>query len=245
MSATAAAQRDRRSRQRPLPAALNHDCVLEPDVLEGLLTHAQSDDAKVGTWELRQIPYEHPKDYDPVTLDVTWCSGAALLVRREAFMSVGGFDPRLFMYGEDVDLSWRLRAKGWRLGYRPRFAAVHRTYAYAHEVKPLQLFGSVLANLCLRARFGGLLRTLQGVTMLVAEIVGPQIVPRTSPRTGRRALEIFRPLVLLRAHERCFHGWFPALLRGLGIRDAPRRRLLRVFVPPRPALPTTRRSCRS
>jgi GT2 family glycosyltransferase len=156
---------------------LNQDCVLEPGALDGLLAHAEADDPKLGAWELRQIPYEHPKDYDPVTLDTTWCSGAALLVRREAFMSAGGFDSRLFMYGEDVDLSWRLRAKGWRLGYRPRFAAVHRTYAYANEVKPLQLFGSVLANLCLRARFGGFLRTLQGVAMLIGEIVGPQSFP--------------------------------------------------------------------
>ncbi len=51
---------------------------------------------------------------------------------------------------------------------------VHRTYAHANEVKPLQLYGSVLANLCLRARFGGLGRTLQGLAMLVAEIAGPQ-----------------------------------------------------------------------
>jgi GT2 family glycosyltransferase len=174
---------------------LNQDCVLEPGTLGELLAHAEADDPKVGTWELRQIPYEHPKDYDPVTLDTSWCSGAALLVRREAFDSIGGFDPRLFMYGEDVDFSWRLRAKGWRLGYRPRFAVVHRTYAHANEVKPLQLFGSVLANLCLRARFGGMLRTLQGVTMLVAEIAGPQSFP------GRRK-------GLVQALARFFARWF-------------------------------------
>ena len=34
-----------------------------------------------------------------------------------AFEAVGGFDPRLFMYGEDVDLSWRMRAAGWRILY--------------------------------------------------------------------------------------------------------------------------------
>src|SRR5260221_6832597 len=158
----------------PFFLALNQDCVLEPGVLDALLAECARDDTAIGAWELRQIPYEHPKDYDPVTLDTTWCSGAALLLRREAFMDVGGFDPRLFMYGEDVDLSWRLRAKGWRIGYRPRLAMVHRTYAHANEVKPLQLYGSVLANLCLRARFGGLGRTLQGLAMLVAEIAGPQ-----------------------------------------------------------------------
>ena len=47
---------------------------------------------------------------DPVTLDTVWCSGAAMLLRRSAFESVGGFAARIFMYGEDVDLSWRLRA---------------------------------------------------------------------------------------------------------------------------------------
>jgi GT2 family glycosyltransferase len=158
----------------PFFLALNQDCVLEPGALEELLDTAERDDAAVGAWELRQIPYEHPKDYDPVTLDTTWCSGAAVMFRRAAYESVGGFDPRLFMYGEDVDLSWRLRAKGWRLGYRPRAAVLHRTYRHANEVKPLQLYGSLLANLCLRARFGGLLRTLQGIAMLVAEIAGPQ-----------------------------------------------------------------------
>ena len=154
--------------------ALNQDCILEPGALDALLDSAQAGDAKIAAWEMRQVPYEHPKDYDPVTLDTTWCSGAAVMFRRAAYEAVGGFDPRLFMYGEDVDLSWRLRAAGWRLGYRPRAAVVHRTYKHANEVKPLQLYGSILANLCLRARFGGLLRTLQGVAMLVAEIASPQ-----------------------------------------------------------------------
>jgi len=156
---------------------LNQDCILEPGTLVPLLDLAANDDAKVAAWELRQIPYEHPKGYDPVTLESPWASGAAVLLRRAAFESVGGFEPRIFMYGEDVDLSWRLRAKGWRLTYQPRIAIVHRTYSVANEVKPLQVLGSVQSNLCLRARFGGLLRTLQGLAMLAAEIVAPQDFP--------------------------------------------------------------------
>jgi GT2 family glycosyltransferase len=156
---------------------LNQDCILEPGVLGRLVALAAADDEKVGVWELRQIPYEHPKGYDPVTLDVPWASGAALLVRRKAFDDVRGFEPHIFMYGEDVDLSWRLRAKGWRVVYQPRLAVVHRTYRVANEVKPLQVFGSVLSNLCLRARYGGILRTIEGWLMLCGEILAPQSFP--------------------------------------------------------------------
>jgi len=154
----------------PYALLLNQDCELEPGVLAALLAAAASTPDDVAAWELRQVPYEHPKAYDPVSLETPWVSGAALLVRRTAFEAVGGFDARLFMYGEDVDLSWRLRAAGWRLLYQPRLTVVHRTYREAGEVKPLQVFGGVQTNLCLRARYGGLLRTLQGLAMLGGEI---------------------------------------------------------------------------
>ena len=158
----------------PFLLVLNQDCVLEPNVLAPLLDVAIGDDARVAAWELRQLPYEHPKAYDPVTLDVPWVSGAATLFRRSAFAAVGGFEPRIFMYGEDVDLSWRLRAKGFRLRYLPRHTVVHRAYKSAEEVKPLQVFGGVETNLCLRARFGGRRRTLRGLLRLGAEILAPQ-----------------------------------------------------------------------
>ncbi len=161
----------------PFIFVLNQDCVLEPDVLRPLIALAERDDDAVAAWELRQIPYEHPKAYDPVTLDVPWVSGAALLLRRSAFEAVGGFEPRIFMYGEDVDLSWRLRAAGHRLRYVPRFASVHRTYDRPAQVKPLQVLGGVQTNLCLRARFGGVRNTIKGLVMIAVEIAAPQSFP--------------------------------------------------------------------
>ena len=172
---------------------LNQDCVLEPGVLDRLMTSAAGDPPEIAAWELRQIPYEHPKAYDPVTLDTPWASGAAVLLRRKAFEAVGGFEPRIFMYGEDVDLSWRLRARGWRVVYRPKLAVVHRTYREPGEVKPLQVIGGVLTNLCLRARFGGFLRTLEGLAMLAAEVLAPR-----SFRGRRRGLARAGLLFLLR-----------------------------------------------
>jgi GT2 family glycosyltransferase len=156
---------------------LNQDCVLEPGALEGLVEAAARSAEDVAAWEMRQIPYEHPKGYDPVTLETPWVSGAATLFRRSAFDAAGGFEPRIFMYGEDVDLSWRLRAGGMRLLYQPRIAVVHRTYRQAAEVKPLQVFGGVATSLCLRARYGGGLRTLEGLAMLAGEITAPNSFP--------------------------------------------------------------------
>ncbi|MER7081474.1 N-acetylglucosaminyl-diphospho-decaprenol L-rhamnosyltransferase [Saccharopolyspora kobensis] len=54
-----------------------------------------------------------------------WLSGSCLLLRREAFDSVDGFDPRYFMYFEDVDLGDRLRRKGWLNIYVPSAEVMH------------------------------------------------------------------------------------------------------------------------
>jgi GT2 family glycosyltransferase len=56
---------------------------------------------------------------------VDWCVAAALMVRREAFSSIGGFDPRIFLYGEEMDLCLRLIAAGWSIYYDPETAVVH------------------------------------------------------------------------------------------------------------------------
>jgi GT2 family glycosyltransferase len=161
----------------PFVLFINQDCVVEPGALDTLLDAAEASAPNVAAWEMRQVPYEHPKAYDPVTLDVPWVSGAAVLVRREAFASVDGFEPRIFMYGEDVDLSWRLRARGWRLTYQPKAAVVHHTYAVPAEVKPLQAFGSVAAGLRLRTRYGGFRETLTALSMLFGEILMPDSFP--------------------------------------------------------------------
>ncbi len=52
-------------------------------------------------------------------------SGAALLVRREAWDAVKGLDERFWMYGEDTDLCRRLGDEGWVCFYEPRARVYH------------------------------------------------------------------------------------------------------------------------
>ncbi|MEP7085340.1 MAG: glycosyltransferase, partial [Betaproteobacteria bacterium] len=156
---------------------LNQDIVLEPAALTILLDTALRDEANVAAWEMRQIPYEHPKVYDPATGAVPGVSGAAVMFRRQAFAEAGGFESRIFLYGEDVDLSWRLRARGWRLHYVARAAVQHLTYSYPEEIKRNQVLGGTLSNLLLRARFGSWRDVAQGVAMMCGEMMVPQSFP--------------------------------------------------------------------
>jgi GT2 family glycosyltransferase len=54
-----------------------------------------------------------------------WASAAAMIVRREEFLRVGGFDPRFFLYYEDRELSARYRDAGLPIGELPGFVGAH------------------------------------------------------------------------------------------------------------------------
>ncbi len=54
-----------------------------------------------------------------------WVSAAAMMVRRDAFESVGGFDDRFPLYFEDADLCARIRSAGWSVWYSPLSTMVH------------------------------------------------------------------------------------------------------------------------
>ena len=152
----------------------NVDLEFEPDSLTTLLATAQQDSSQafsntsIAAWECRQKPYEHPKDYHPVTGETAWCSSACVLFKTDAIQSVKGYDPLLFLYGEDVELSYRLRRQGYKLKYVPKATVWHYTYEEAAQVKPQQFLGSTLANVLLRCRYGRRHEVIQGFVMFMA-----------------------------------------------------------------------------
>jgi GT2 family glycosyltransferase len=52
-------------------------------------------------------------------------TAACMMVRRAAIDRVGFFDPDYFMFGEDLDLCYRLKSGGWKVFYLPTARAVH------------------------------------------------------------------------------------------------------------------------
>jgi GT2 family glycosyltransferase len=57
--------------------------------------------------------------------DVFWATGAALVVRRDAFLAAGGFDESFGMHMEEIDLCWRLQRAGGRVRVEPASRVFH------------------------------------------------------------------------------------------------------------------------
>lgn len=74
----------------------------------------------------------------PVEAPTGWLSGACMLLRREAFLSVGGFDPSYFMYCEDMDLCRRLADAGWQQVHVPTSVVLH-TGGHATRRRPREM----------------------------------------------------------------------------------------------------------
>jgi GT2 family glycosyltransferase len=59
------------------------------------------------------------------THEIEILSGAFMLMRKQALDKVGLLDEEFFMYGEDVDLSWRIILGGWKNYYFPGTRIIH------------------------------------------------------------------------------------------------------------------------
>ena len=111
----------RRSRSGPDPAWHTVPCAGDPfDVVNNVGTHLVGDGyaADRGWLERDNGQYERTEDV------FAWC-GAAVLLRADYLRDVGTFDERLFLYSEDLELSWRGLRRGWRHRYVPASVVRH------------------------------------------------------------------------------------------------------------------------
>jgi len=76
-----------------------------------------------------------PVSEAPAASEVPSLSGACLAIPREAWREAGGFSSPFFLYHEDVDLSLRLRSRGWVVGIEPAAVVDHDHEFSAYESK--------------------------------------------------------------------------------------------------------------
>lgn len=88
------------------------------------------------------------------TFETDWISGGAMLVRRDVFEKMGGFDENIFMYFEDVELCLRAKKQGSKIAVNPKAFVLHesgKSFASEREKKK-QYY--VSQNYYLRKHFG-------------------------------------------------------------------------------------------
>jgi GT2 family glycosyltransferase len=127
---------------------LNNDTQPRPSSLRALVLRAESDPrlgavgsvlpylgnegciqawggGRINIWTAR-VQHAHAPH------DERWfqfLTAASVLLRRQALETCGLFDEGFFLYWEDVDLSYRLRRRGWRLGVAAGSIVPHREHA--------------------------------------------------------------------------------------------------------------------
>jgi hypothetical protein len=114
-------------------------------------------DQRVAITEPRQMPFEHPKPFDPNTGRTSWASGCGLMIRRDVFEAVSGYDEETFpLYCDDVDLSWRVRLAGFDIVHAGRAALFHdkRHDGDAVSPEPAETRAGRLPTALLAYRYG-------------------------------------------------------------------------------------------
>jgi GT2 family glycosyltransferase len=64
-------------------------------------------------------------DFSHLPGTLAWVFGASMIIRREAFAAVEGFDPGFFLSSEETDLCLRVRQHGWEIGFVPEVSVRH------------------------------------------------------------------------------------------------------------------------
>lgn len=87
-------------------------------------------------------------DQSPSTIEkVDWVKGALLMIKKDVFEKLGGFDEKIFMYTEDMELCYRAHKSGYAVYFYPYVSVLHkdqgssnRTFAIVNIYKNILYF---------------------------------------------------------------------------------------------------------
>ncbi len=144
----------------PMLAALDADSnvvACQPKILDyKRKTHFEYAGAAGGFIDRYGYPYcrgrifdtleEDKGQYDTVC-DISWATGAALMIRTAEYRASGGLDGRFFAHMEEIDLCWRLRARGSRILCVPQSTVYHVGGATLSKSNPKKTYLNFRNNL--------------------------------------------------------------------------------------------------
>lgn len=141
---------------------LNNDTIIDPDALAELVKVAQQDErigfvsGKVYWYKQRDVLQTAGRENHPLTLvgrhvgsgevdhgqydriqDYDFVDDVFLLVRRQVYETVGGYDPTFFLYGEETDWCVRVRRAGFRIVYAPGAKIWHKGIIGSNNLPPI------------------------------------------------------------------------------------------------------------
>jgi N-acetylglucosaminyl-diphospho-decaprenol L-rhamnosyltransferase len=109
-----------------------------------------------------------------------------LLIRRDAFDAVGGFDPSFFMFYEELDLAWRMRKAGWETGFCPSATFVHVGGASTRPLWTRMYREQLRSHLRFLAKHEGARRAALARRVLLVAVAARAAVARGKRRTAYR-----------------------------------------------------------
>ena len=119
-------------------------------------THFEYAGAAGGFIDRYGYPYCRGRLFDTIEEDkgqydgvcrIFWATGAAMMVRSSAYHAAGGFDGRFFAHMEEVDLCWRMLARGGEIYAVPASKVYHVGGATLNKSNPRKTFLNFRNNL--------------------------------------------------------------------------------------------------
>lgn len=126
-------------------------------------------------------------DKSPSVLsEVDWVKGGLLMIRKDAFESLKGFDEKIFMYTEDMELCYRAKQMGKKILFYPNVKVIHaehgsanRSFAIVHIYKGLLYFYKKHRSKLEYQILKTLLLAKANVAIIVGSMTGNQSLVKT------------------------------------------------------------------
>ncbi len=81
------------------------------------------------------------------SIQVDWASGACMAIKSSIFHFHSGFDAHFFAHMEEIDLCWRMRKSGWKIGYHGASTVYHQGGATLERSSPKKLYLNIRNSL--------------------------------------------------------------------------------------------------